>query len=453
MGGRKSADDADRFLLNKGGYFYYQRRIPIEVRELDPRKELIRTALKTANLADARIARDAYETADRELWASLLLGVPADRAQARYKAAVARAQAMGFSYKTMAELTAGPLSDILDRMKAIPEDLPLPVVEALLGGVQQPAVTVSKAWALYETEIATDELTGKSEQQRRKWRNAKKRGVDLFIKINGDVDMLAIEREHGLALWRWWHSKIAPAVGKPTHTPSIGNRDLGAMRTLYDAYFRHAGQMDKPNPFAGLSFKERDSHKRVRPPFPIDSLKAILKPGAMATMNSEARAIVLALIETGCRPSELVNLGADQIKLKAAVPHIVIEPRRDPDDPRELKSGTSERKVPLVGVAMAVFKAFPNGFARYRDKEEALSAAANKYLRDNGLAPTPAHSIYGFRHSFEDRLKEAGVGDELRRILMGHKIDRETYGTGGSLEWRKAELEKIALPFDPAVLD
>lgn len=53
----------------------------------------------------------------------------------------------------------------------------------------------------------------------------------------------------------------------------------------------------------------------------------------------------------------------------------------------------------------------------------------------------------------EDRMKEAGITDDLRRILLGHRIDREEYGIGGSLEWRRSELLKVALPFDPAVLD
>lgn len=446
MGGRKSADDADRFLLSKGGYWYYQRRIPKKMRVLDKRPELIRKALETANLSDARKRRDAYEKADNELWASLLSGVPEAQAKARYASAVARAQALGFSYKTVEELAAGPLEELIRRLDAFPPDLALPAVQALGGTVEQPKTTTSAAWRLYEQEIATDELTGKSEQQKRKWRNAKKRGVDLFIRVNGDIDMEAITREHALALWRHWQGKIAPKEGKPTHTPSIGNRDLGAMRTLYADYFKHMGQHDRPNPFTGLSFKEKDAHKRVRPAFTVDELKAIMAPGALAGMNDELRGATLALIETGCRPSELVNLGANEIRTESDTPHIIIAPRNDPDAPRELKSGTSERKIPLVGVALEVFKAFPGGFPRYREKEEALSAAANKYLRAKGLASDC--TIYSFRHAFEDRMKHAGIGDELRRILMGHKVDRETYGTGGSLEWRRSELEKIALPFD-----
>jgi hypothetical protein len=47
---------------------------------------------------------------------------------------------------------------------------------------------------------------------------------------------------------------------------------------------------------------------------------------------------------------------------------------------------------------------------------------------------------------------ETGIDEELRRILMGHAIDRPKYGSGGSLEWRHAELKKIELAFDPSIV-
>lgn len=75
-----------------------------------------------------------------------------------------------------------------------------------------------------------------------------------------------------------------------------------------------------------------------------------------------------------------------------------------------------------------------------------------KYFRENKLFPTPKHKIYSFRHSFEDRMKVGGIDNELRKILMGHSIDRPDYGAGGTLEWRRDELMKIALPFDQKIV-
>lgn len=58
----------------------------------------------------------------------------------------------------------------------------------------------------------------------------------------------------------------------------------------------------------------------------------------------------------------------------------------------------------------------------------------NKFLRANGLLETPRHSLYSLRHSFEDRMLAAGIDDRIRRDLFGHRLDRERYGKGASLE-------------------
>ena len=69
------------------------------------------------------------------------------------------------------------------------------------------------------------------------------------------------------------------------------------------------------------------------------------------------------------------------------------------------------------------------------------------YLSDNSLLESDKHTAYSLRHSFEDRMMEAGLDRDLRAILMGHKLKRPAYGLGGSIEFRTKELEKIALPY------
>ena len=138
--------------------------------------------------------------------------------------------------------------------------------------------------------------------------------------------------------------------------------------------------------------------------------------------------------------------------LKHKIPHIVIEPRDDPDDPREIKSENSERALPLVGVALEAMRKFPKGFPRYKDKETNLSGALQAFLKDNKLLPTPKHSVYSLRHSMETRMRIAKIGDDQRRYVLGHNVpDRPKYGDA-LLEWLLAPLEKVRLPFDPSVV-
>lgn len=445
--------DPDRYLTMREGRWHYRRKVPLLVAHIDKRSPMVRLSLKTNDLTVARVKRDLMEEADDALWASMILQEPEDRAQAQYRAAMRRVEALGMTFKSALSLaTKSSLSDLIERMERVePGRTPLPVAEAVFGGVDIPATTVTMAFKTYCNEIVPDELIAKSEAQKAQWKKVKQRAVNNFVALCGDKAMTDISRDDALRLYRQWQERIAPKDGKPTHSASSGNRDIGNMRVLYDAYFTHMGEIDRQNPFAKLNFTSRK--KRTRPPFDRDWLTGtILKPGALAGLNSEARGIVLALIETGARPSEIANLSPADIRTADKVPHLVIQPRLDPDDPREIKTASSERSVPLVGVALDVFDKHPNGFPRYRNKEMHLSSTLNKFFKENKLFPSTAHKIYSFRHSFEDRMKEAGLDEELRRLLMGHTIDRPTYGSGGALAWRQAELKKIALPFDPAIV-
>jgi integrase len=453
MGRLSAKKDPDRYLFQRAGNYHYMRRVPLSVAHRDSRAPTVRQSLKTSDLALARAKRDLLEEADDALWASFLLDEPEDPARARYNAALRRVEALGFTFKPASVLASTmSLDEVLARLEAVkPERTPIGTAEALTGAMEVPPVAVTEAFDIYCDEIVPDELINKSEVQKAQWKKVKQRAVNNFVALCGDLAMTEINRDHALKLYKLWQERIAPKEGKATHSASSGNRDIGNLRVLYEAYFAHVGEIDRPNPFAKLGFSLKK--KRARPPFPTEWLTGtILKPGALAGLNDEARGIVLALIETGARPSELANLPATAIRLSHKVPHISIEPRDDPDDPREIKTASSERLVPLVGVALEVFKRHKGGFPRYRNRELSLSGALNNYFKDNSLFPSPRHKIYSFRHSFEDRMKEAGLDDELRRILMGHTIDRPTYGSGGSLEWRQAELSRIALPFDPAII-
>ncbi|MDR3418986.1 MAG: tyrosine-type recombinase/integrase [Nevskia sp.] len=457
MGARKDESDADRFLLLKRSIWFYRRRVPKKVALLDPRSPLIRRSLKTESIAEARRRRDQLEASDNALWDAMIVGGDSEVARVRYEAAVRAAEARGFVYRDSTFLARlERIELLLDRIEALRDGRTSAKIEAaILGGVAPPRTSMTEAYKLYVKEIAADEIVGKSAQQRRKWRNVKKRAVESFVQLVGDIPIADVTRDHALAIWRVWQRRVAPTerLSKPTHAATTGNRELGALRTIYSAYFKHMGEPDKANPFEGLSFKERHTRRRIRPPFEKQWLvDQILRPGALDGLNPDARGILLATIETGARPSELANLDSSSIVLDHAVPHISIRPREDRNNPRELKTEESERSIPLVGVALPVFQRFRDGFPRYREREEAASSTINKFLREHGLAPTKRHTLYSLRHSLEDRMKEAGIDAELRRVLMGHKLNRETYGTGGSLAWRRQELMKIVLPFDPAIV-
>jgi integrase len=454
---RKNDVDRDRYLTQREGNFYYKRRVPAEVRDIDGRGEHVRISLKTADLAQARGMRDVYENADNELWSTLTEGQDKDTARKRYDAAVKRARAMGFVYRPSKEVAAEGLDTILQRIEAVMSPAtPMPAVHAVLGGVAKPEVLLSDAFDTYKNEIAPHQLTGKSPGQRKRWMNVRSESIDNFIEVVGDLAVDALGRDDARKFYDHWMAKIAPKEGAATHGASIGNRRLGNLRVIYREYFSHIGEHDRRNPFEKMSFREKSKgakRKIKRLPLSRDWITGkILNPGSLAKLNREARGIVLAVADTGARPSEICNLSPEMIVLDGPVPYLRIEPRDDPEDPREIKTQSSDRIIPITGLALEVFTKHRKGFPRYKDKESSLSATLLKFFRKHELLPSSDHFIYSLRHSFEDRMKEAGVDFEMRQILMGHSMDRPEYGEGGSLKLRQEIMKKVALPFDPVIV-
>jgi integrase len=457
LGRRKIESDDDRYLVQRDGNYYYKRRVPTNVAKLDERGPHVRISLKTADRKVARKKRDQLEAADNALWASMIVDGVTDPARRRYEAAVKQVEAMGFMFTSSAGLAdlSRKFDDLRRRLYEVEAGLERnhTLSMAVVGAIDVPKTTINDAFDLYCDEIVADELITKSQAQRDQWKKVKKRAVNNFIELVADKAMEDIAVDDARKVYQHWLGRIAPKEGRPTASYSSGNRDLGNLRVLYDAYFRHMGQTHRANPFSGFSFSAKK--KRSRPPIPVDWIrdKILAKAESLEGLNDEARGILLMIIETGARPSEIANLSPTSFRLSHKVPHVSIEPREDPDDPREIKTESSRRLVPLVGVALAAAQRHHKlGFPRYRDRENDLSATLNKFLRANDLMPTKGHTVYSFRHSFEDRMKEGGLEDELRRLLMGHTVDRPKYGEGGSLEWRQRELLKIALPFDAAIV-
>lgn len=452
----------DRYLQLYRGRWRYFRRVPKAYAKFDSRG-VIQIALGTSNIEIARIRRDGFEEADNLYWSSLAVGEDAGRTATRYEAAQARAKALGFTFRSLEDLVENaPVEELVGRIRSLKRETgaPRPAdADAVLGTVDVPRMRLSKAYDLYIEKCAAEALAGKSPKQAKTYKKVKLRAVNNFIKLNGDLYLDEITDAHAQRVHDWWSDRITGKVGGKRMSGNSGNRDLGNLRRLYRDVFKRLGDRKRPNPFDGLSFQDPKRLQEDRPSFPVSWVRDKLliadsygpAPGNRRSrgLNVEALKIFLACIETGCRPSELCNIVAERIHLDHEIPHIEV----DYDDDREIKTDASTRKIPLVGIALEAMKRSPDGFPRYYDKEDNFSQVILKHLRGHGLMPTRKHVAYSVRHTFEDRMKEAHIGDEMRRLLFGHSVDREAYGEGGSLAHRQELLKRIELPYDPRLLD
>jgi len=198
--------------------------------------------------------------------------------------------------------------------------------------------------------------------------------------------------------------------------------------------------------FRGIQFEEVPSQRVA---YSVEYIRdKLLAPGAFDDLEPEARRALFVMIETGLRPSELVNLNRSMICLDSEIPHLRLQ-----NGTRRLKNDNSQRDLPLVGVALAAMRLQLNGFPSYNnDRSDLLGDHINAYLTKAGLRETPDHSLYSVRHAYKDRLREADIETELKDMLMGHSPKTERYGSGFTLTRKREALERIAFKKFPTSL-
>jgi len=422
-------------LSRRGRVWHFVKRVPREYEHLDPRRP-VRISLKTESETIARAKALAVQEELFAYWAALAAGRRPE-ARAHYDAAVKLARARGVEYRTAGELAAGPLGDLVERLERLSRRGELgnaAIVAAELGGVEAPVLPLSETLEIF-LEGTRDRLAKKSPDQVRRWENPRRRAVANLIAVLGDKPLAELTREDALAYRNWWTERLR-ATGQRSNT---ANKDFAALNDVLGtvAEWKRIGG---GRPFSGLRFSERDA--RTRPPFSADWIRSrVLAPGALDNLNDQARDVLLVMVETGLRPSEIVNLRAEDIVLEDQVPHL----RVAADGSREFKSAASRRDVPLIGVSLEAARRHPGGFPRYRDQAAGWSAVANKFLRVGGLLETSAHVVYSLRHSFQDRLTAAEVPERIQADLMGHAIARPRYGVGPSLAQKRKWIEAISV--------
>ena len=420
-------------LIRQGNTLHLKRRVPVRYKRVETRSFVVISLRTDSEIEAKRKAAVVWEEMLAS-WEARLAGDTTD-AEARYAAAREMAHRHGFRFLPMDKVVALPISELVERVEATRKRDGTPdmaLAAALLGGAEVPGITITRALELF-WGLAEDRTQGKSENQLRLWRNPRKKAIKNFVDVVGDITLDQITTDDTLRFREWWWDKIRAEK----LTPNSANKDFSYLADT----LRTVNKMKRLGltlPLDGLTI--RDGTKGHRPPFTEDFIREkLLAPGALDGLNLQARCLLLGMVNTGYRPSEGASLTAATIRLDVDVPHISIEPGE-----RTLKSQYSERMIPLVGVSLEAFKACPDGFARYADKAGA-SATINKYLRENNLLETDDHSLYGLRHSFEDRMLDRDVDERIRRDLMGHTLNRQRYGKGASLEKLRDVIQSVAL--------
>jgi len=421
------------------GFWCLVRRVPVVYEAIDSRDQVrLTTGIRVADDPRGIRAAEVVGRLDRELhayWRDKRNGRDPG-VKRRYDEACGCARLFGIDYSPAPTVAAeATIEDILRRFEVLlrrgtaskPGE-----VAALLGGEAAPAITAGGMLEEYEA-IVRASLVSKSERQRKKWRVPRELAIRVLAEAVGDRPLASLTRADALKLRTHWQDRVvAGEVAIRT-----ANKIMGHAATMFRA-INETRQLNLPPIFERVRIGGGKMGQRLAfaPAF-VQS--RILAEGMFDDLNPEALRIIYLLAETGLRLSEAVNLTRATIHLDAPVPHVSVEP-----EGRDLKTVQSRREIPLVGVALMAMREQPDGFPRYHERADTLSALVKKAMDARGLRPEAGQSLYSLRHTFEDRLAAVDPPEKIIACLMGHTWSRPRYGVGPSLEHKREWLARIA---------
>ncbi|WP_380214091.1 DUF6538 domain-containing protein [Hyphobacterium vulgare] len=292
------------------------------------------------------------------------------------------------------------------------QEAKLAVLEA--GKPVSPPLTIARARDLY----IQDRYAGKRNK-------AVIQGVGQFIDLAGDLVLHDITRPIVIK----WLNDLAI---KNDQSKGTIKRRLGTLRAIFN-HARDNYGLAGDNPFARQ--KVPDVARRGNPRVPFHKVHYSLLDRHLQTgkVADEQRLILTLLRYTGCRPSEIGGLSRSEVYLDTDVPVIRVRWTED----RRVKTGSSERIVPLVGPALDACKEAVERsrsealFSERYQNTDRLSQALMRVIHRAGIPKTNRRLvIYSFRHSIKEALRLAGVADELQDALMGHTSNHVGRGYG-----------------------
>jgi len=408
---------------------------------------------------DSRTEAEALAPQVKQRWLRELearaAGEKSPQSQETFKAMIELANSEGLRPSTANELSDGSLGLILSRLSHLQTIDPqgkTAFFAAALGGFDLPETLVSEV-AEKMPEYLPTHVKNKNARQKRTWASRYIRASKAFSEAVGDKPLIHVTLDDAYGFRRYWSYR----VNEGEITAAYANKHIGYLRAMIDGFYAYLEIDQYYNPIKELEAIGKPNWKRleaekVKPEFAPKWIKeTILTGDSLSGLNQQARDILIVCAETGCRQTEVFDLPASSIKLQEEIPYLDIRLETSAEEKREIKTRSSNRKVPLLGAALDAMKRNPKGFPAYRGNGNFSNTVGN-YFKNNELFPSPENQISGLRHSYETRMRRAGIENDERGFLMGHSIKkirgREVYGETTKLKLQALLAELIVFPTD-----
>lgn len=428
-----------QYIQRRGDTFQFCMRVPVHLHR-HYGKQRIRVSLSTKD--ELKAAREG-ETLARKYRAEFKVLTEGAKATPADAALAGQALAEQYDLSTFIEHVIEPLraeyakgDDTVYEIAAPSEYLPPIQMEAWKTLANANGTKLTNAFDLYLKTHQRGKEPAFIDKQQRDWKT--------LTAIVGDIEFDSLSRVHARKV-----VDVLIQQGKKTTTV---RRTITNLSAVTAAAIRELAVV-RTNPFEKLGIQGEGQDAKESVVANPAQLNQIVDTMRNETVSAPAL-LTLMQLELGARIGELSGLAVTDVVLDHETPHIIIQ--KQPW--RTLKTKVSERNVPLVGIALEAVRhalALPRDasgedqgkglfqqYARERGNDSA-SAAVNKRLKPWGMT---SHS---FRHTMEDRLREAGCPEDIRNAIQGHTNGSaaEQYGKGFSLkvmcQWmRKAALQE-----------
>lgn len=181
------------------------------------------------------------------------------------------------------------------------------------------------------------------------------------------------------------------------------------------------------NPFAGCVKLYDDADRRL----PFDETDMVLIRDHLHELDENSQLLVRILASTGMRRGEAFEIDSEAVE--SGVRYCIVG----------TKTEASRRRVPFPESLLPYLPAKISG-RLIRGSKEAATLRLGRWLRKIGIADQ-AKVLHSFRHRAQDRLRAAGVPEDVRWAILGH--ERRTiaagYGRGFPVPKLKEAIDKI----------
>jgi integrase len=443
-------------LMELNGWWYYNRRVPNDFAHLDKRGTIRRTTKIRVedDRQGTRAARIAInlDNDQRQFWRDLIRGRTTAEAYRDLKEAMKASTRLGLVYLSREEVANLPNDDeLINRIRILtatvaPGDrININDARGALGGPAKPAVVLMlkgsddsdpKACELLKAykrlpEIRK-ELAPKNEEQVKRWEQVRRLAIEKLVESIGDKDIATLTSADGRQFVDDCFDRIEEKkeAGETKTGEETARQQFDFLTKMIREVAVDLGlKQPNGNPIELYSKKNPfDQAQGKRMPFTIDFVRdnMLAKP---ANLDPKIHDLVLTCIDTGMRPSELINMPEDDIHVLANIPYLDIRSGNG----RTIKNKFSQRKIPLVGVALDAMRRNPQGFPEFRENHEYVRKLINEWLRSlqPDVLDEEKKTLYCLRHTFKDRLLRTTAVQETMDYLMGHNPKKENYGDKG----------------------